>query len=204
MIVVAGRRPRHLADRRQRHRHDRRQRHRLRLRRLPDRARLLHAPHRSSSRSASSSRCCSAARWPGISCRRPASPGRTTCSAGSAASSPRAADGRRRGRRTARARQRRAGRRTHPGGGAAHGERPSSAAVKRNRTRKRAVVRNPPTGSLPKGAPVLWVARPHTSVASLFAARPASWRQHMQRAAGGARAAAQPIPHPPRKSARIG
>ena len=45
VIVIARRRARHVADRRRRHRHDRRERHRLRLRRLPDRARLLHAAH---------------------------------------------------------------------------------------------------------------------------------------------------------------
>ena len=62
-------------------RHRRRERRRLRLRRVSDRARLLHAQHRCAGDRRASWRCCSAPRSRRTSCRRPASPGRTTCSA---------------------------------------------------------------------------------------------------------------------------
>ena len=58
----------------------------------------------------------------------------------------------------------------------------------------------PSYGALPKGRSVLWVARPHTSVASLFAARSASWREHTRCATGDARARGAAFPHPPGKS----
>ena len=90
---------------------------------------------------------------------RPASPGRTTCSAVSVGSSPPALLP--------------GGRRTAQGDGDGCPVEPLNEFRRGSEP-----FEEPSSGSLPKGRPGLWVARPHTSVASLFAARPASWGEH--------------------------
>ena len=106
----ARRRPRDVARRAGQHRPHRRERHRLRLRRLPRRARRATAAACCRSGSASSCSPCGGRRCCAGSCRRTASRGRATCSARSAASSPRGCCTAGRSRRAGKSRRRRSSR----------------------------------------------------------------------------------------------